>query len=328
MKDLLFKAFVKPAKKYPALFLTVAGALATFVGAIFGNLIDAVPYIPRGTGEAILKIGSAILGGGVFAVLMKSSQFSDFFQKCLSDVFYDPGATISLPVLKEKWLALTRGLLKDTLPASYQNASEVILESFFNNELEHHFENYRVTYDFNLDENGRDLVISHSVETEVVISPRFESTNISHNIVADGSIKLVSLVVDGHAVSLDKKYLSDAENDPSRKCFSIKLSPSVNSVGKDRSVTLERVFEVRQDIAKEPYYIVNVSRYIKGFSVKYRASNCQVFFENTGLGAGKDLESKVDGNGYTRTVLADKNTLLLPGQGYIFIVTASHKAEV
>lgn len=93
-------------------------------------------------------------------------------------------------------------------------------------------------------------------------------------------------------------------------------------------MTLERVFEVRQDIAKEPYYIVNVSRYIKGFSVKYRASNCQVFFENTGLGAGKDLESKVDGNGYTRTVLADKNTLLLPGQGYIFIVTASHKAEV
>lgn len=330
MRAFLAKTFLDPAKRNVPFLMALGGLLMVFTGAIFGEAIESVVFIPRGTGDALQKVGGAILGGGVFAVIMKSAQFSEFFQKCLGDVFYSPGSTVSLPLLKEKWGVLTRALLKDTLPASYHDAAEVIRGKFLDNELEHHFEKYEVTYDFHLDADGKTLNVRHLVRTEVVISPRFESTVISQPNFMEGAMKLVSLVVDGVSLDLtDQKYLSQNPNNPKERVFSIKLSPSkLTSAEVDRKVGFERIYELQQDISVEPYFIVNFTRYIKGCLVQYRGRNCQVYFRETGLNASKYPEPTVDGEGFSRLIMADRNTLLLPGQGYILIVTATNSLEV
>lgn len=330
MRALVVKTFVEPIKRNVPFSMAVGGLIVVLIGAIFGNAIDSITFIPRGTGDALQKIGGAILGGGVFAVIMKSAQFSEFFQKCLGDVFYSPGATVSLPILKEKWLVLTRALLKDTLPASYHDAAEVIGGKFLDNELEHHFEKYEVTYDFHLDADGKTLRVRHLVKTEVVISPRFESTVISQPNSVEGAMKLVSLVIDGVSLDLtDQNYLSQNPSSPKDRVFTIKLSPSkVACTEVDRKVNFERVYELQQDISVEPYFIVNFTRYIKGCMVQYRGRNCQVYFRETGLNASKYPKTTVDGEGFSRLIMADRNTLLLPGQGYILIVTAPNSLEV
>lgn len=328
MKNFLIKTFWEPLKRNIPILMTVGGLLLIFVGAILGDAIDLV--FPKGTGDSLQKIGGAILGGGVFAVLMKSAQFTDFFQKCLSDVLYNPHKTVSLPLLKEKWAVLTRALLRDTLPSSYQDASEVILSSFLDNELEHHFENYHAAYDFCLEEDGRTLRIRQEIKTDIVISPRFDSTEIRQVVTVDGDVRLISMIVDGKAQDVTTgPYIQQSANDSTEKIFSMRLSPSNGCpVSGDKKVTLERVYEIFQDISREPYFIVNFSRYIKGFTIKSKASNCQLYFRRTGPGAEKFLEATTDGEGYNWRTLADRNTLLLPGQGFIFVVTAPTREEV
>jgi hypothetical protein len=73
-------AIVKPLKNNLSSVMFWVGMLFVFVGAIFGEYIDAFKYIPKGTGEAILKGGSAILGAGVFDLppQIRTPDYTDF----------------------------------------------------------------------------------------------------------------------------------------------------------------------------------------------------------------------------------------------------------
>lgn len=317
MWELINKTLVTPTKQHVTFVLLVVGSLMILFGTTHAATINGLPFLPQGSAEIIQKIGSAILGAGVFAVIMKSAQFTAYFQKSIHEVFYRPDLIESTEIIKHKWETLTRSLLKNTLPESYQSASAVIMERFFDDELQFHFENFNVAYQFTLSPNGKTVHITHTTSATIVICPKYQSITIKQRLKIDGQLTIKSLLIDDIPMDLDKCF-SVCPKDPNTKLFELTVHPKD---GLDRTLKMERIYEYQQDITKEPYVIANLERYVKGFVVKAIATGCSVYFRPTGAGAMSDVPGLLDGEGNTRWVLADKNTLLLPGQGYIFVLT-------
>ena len=134
--SVFFKAIVVFIKKYLSVALLLIGLLFIFASSFYGMHLEA--FI-KGSTEFILSAGSAILGAGVFAVIMKSHQFTEVFQKHIYDVFYKPELiNIGVPLVS-KWELITNSLLSEVLPQAHNDATSLIKEQFFNAELEYHF---------------------------------------------------------------------------------------------------------------------------------------------------------------------------------------------
>ena len=316
--NLVEKTIIKPAKQHITLLLLIIGSLLVFIGTIHGPTIDNWSFVPKGTGDIIQKVGSAILGAGVFAVIMKSAQFTEYFQNSIHEVFYKPETTVSVEIIKQKWEILTRSLLKDTLPASYENASEVIMKRFFNDELQFHFEDFNVSYEFELNPaNKKTVSVTHTTTATIVISPNHEYATIKQRLKNGGPLSIKSLLIDDIPVNINNCLTIDP-NDPTLRIFELTARPKSIL---DKKIKMERVYEYQQDITQEPYVIANLERYVKGFVVKAKSTGCKLYFRPTGSESIGNPTGHTDGQNYTRWVLADRNTLLLPGQGYIFVLT-------
>lgn len=318
--SLLEDTIIKPLKKYFTFFLSLSGALITIIGGIWGNDIDTLRFVPQGTGEILLKIGSAILGGGVFAAIMKSAQFTDYFQQNIRDVFYRPDRLAGIDSLRQKWNLLTRFMLKDTLPHSYQDATDVIMKSYFDNELQFHFEDHNVTIDITLQKDGKTILVRNTTKTNIVISPKYESAKLAQVFQTENDLKLKSLIIDNKDINISGCIHKD-KNNPKISRFIYEAKPLPCAVGQDKRIAMERVMEFEQDLTIEPYLITAFERYLKGFVLKVKAEGCNLWFQPTGLSAFNEVQKIDEYGGYSRWVLADRNTLLLPGQGYILIVT-------
>lgn len=319
MWTLIHGALIKPAKEFLAFILLLAGFLFIVMGSVFGAFIEALPFFPVGSADVLVKAGGGILGAGVFAVIMKSAQFTEYFKKNIYEVFYAPGEQDSVDALKFKWEKLTRSLLSGTLPASHQSATSVILARFFDNELEFHFEDFQAFYEFSLSDDKKTIKVKYSIKADAVVSPGYDEVEIKQRIATEGGVKLISLILDNKPIDIDQHLVRDTEKQDVHH-FSLKINPkSSKGNSQDRRVSIERVYEFEQDITKEPYHIATFERYVKGFVVRAKFNGCKLYFSSTGTKA--DPEVTVDSQGERRWVLADRDTLLLPGEGYIFIVT-------
>lgn len=323
-QNLLEETIIKPFKKYFTFFMSIGGLAITIIGGIWGDTLDSLKYIPKGTGDILLKIGSAILGAGVFAAVMKSAQFTSYFQQNIRDVFYRPDKLGSLESLKEKWAGLTRFMLRDTLPNSYQNATDVIMKNYFDNELQFHFEDHNVEIEITLKDDGKTIQVRNTTRTIIILSPKHHSAKLDQTFQTAQELKLKSLIIDNKKVNIDGCIQKDKE-DPKKSHFIYEAKPQPCAQDQDRKITMERIMEFDQDLTKEPYLITAFERYLKGFNLKVKAKGCNLWFMPTGSSAFKKIERLDDYLGYSRWVLADRNTLLLPGQGYILIVTVENK---
>lgn len=323
LKNLAQKIIINPVKNNFTLALVILGIAIIVTGMHF----DSEPKLGlmKSFTNSISKVGVAILGAGVFAVILKSAQFIDVFQKHILDVFYKPVKIASVSDLRIKWLTLTDVILKNTLPASHCEASQKIMGQFIDEELEYHFEKYLVTYDIDVikpTSKSPKLKIKHSISTEIVISPNhndpvFEQSITTNN---DGSTVLKSLIVNNDVISTKDRMQPSSEN-PQVLEFKLNLN-EILSKGSSGSIKMERVYEINQDLSSEPYIIATNIRYVKGFVVRAKVTKgFKIYFRKTGIDAFDTIKSiEVDGGGYKRWALAEPNTLILPGEGYIIIV--------
>nr|WP_283620138.1 hypothetical protein [Alteromonas macleodii] len=79
-----FKATLLPKAKQNLIYTMILGGLAlmalgTFLPATAGTVWDKLLSL-------FLSFGSALIGGGVFAALLKSAQFTELFQKHIFEV--------------------------------------------------------------------------------------------------------------------------------------------------------------------------------------------------------------------------------------------------
>lgn len=323
--NFLNASIVKPIKEHPTLVLFFLGTTLIFFGAREGDSIDSVQNIPVGTGATILKAGGAILGAGVFAAVMKSAQFTEIFKQHVHEVFYDPENAIGLDDLKHKWTRLTESLLAISLPQSHRDATAGIMNQFFDEELEYHFENLSITIDAELLPDKETLRIRQQTVTDVIVSPNHVLPVLEQTITVDsGDCELTALLINHENVDELDAALVDNIDAKGEKKFSIplhKYATGTNDNG-DKVANLERVYEITQNITLEPFVLATIARYVKGFTLRVKCTNCNIHFKTTGLGCRGSTMSTPDGCGYDIWKLADKGELLLPGQGYILILTA------
>lgn len=316
------KLIVEPFKANLAIVLFWLGMLLVFVGAIFGTQIDSFEFIPKGTGEALLKGGSAILGAGVFAVIMKSSQFTQLFQKHIYDVFYNPSSVKEGVPLIVKWRAITSALLKNVLPTAHNKAVDLIEQLFFNSEIEYHFEDHKITYEITINTITNIATVKQHTESTIVLSPNAADPLLDQSIETVGGFELVTLCLNNQDCNKPELFTKDSANSNLHRLTLPLRAYAVNSsVGDDQVIKLERVISFTQDLKTDPCISAEISRYIKGATVKAKVTTgYKLCFRKFGLGKLPDNYYVADdGMGFERWQLAAPNCLLLPGQGFIII---------
>lgn len=293
------------------------GSFCLFLGAFFSTEIDQ--FITVGTGEFIYKAGGAVLGAGVFAVVMKSAQFTDLFQRHIFNVFYRPEEVVNRKLLLEKWKLITNSILRGVLPNSHSKAADKIEQQFFDGELEYHFEQYYNSYTISVDRKSNVATIDLFSESKVILSPHISAPVLDQNVETSGSFVLSNLRLNGDEIS-SEKYLKTVKD---KHVLRVPLKKYAKTVENgDKIVHLEKVARFTQNLSEDPYIKAKISRYIKGARIRVKTpGDFKVFFEKFGLGDLPDNHYvKDDGEGYERWTLVEPNDLLLPGQGYILII--------
>lgn len=265
--------------------------------------------------EIFSKLGGATLGAGVFAVIMKSAQFTELFQQHIADVIYHPHRVENADFLLEKWRLLTESLLRGVLPSTYSTAGMAIEKRYFDRELDYHFDGFEQTY--TIDCNAGMFTVTSTLRTTLVISPGKQNPCFEQKVRSDNGATLTSLILDDRTVALGNGLLS---GEGEEKVLKFNLEEYAKGKG---TVKLERTFRTVQS-SDEPFIAVTISRFIKGAVVRAKISPVYMLrFLSMGI-EGYEEGQMPDGNGYTRWTLAAPDGLLLPGQGYTLIFVRKH----
>lgn len=314
---------LREVTKYIALLLVMLGCALILLNVALGGLLGELLHSSADqASKAVSNVGSAILGAGVFAVIMKSAQFTTLFQERIMEVFNQPVDTFGLPSVKDRWKGLTDSILGKTLPNSHAaDASSRIRDQFLNEELQYHFENYNVRYDIEV-ENGT-AVIRHLVQANLVISPLHQAPVFTQEMRIDGAYELLEVRINGDPVE-HQQFLKKAPSGLWTFTLPLKGFLTGSRAAADRSVGFERSYRITQNVAREPYIMATIKRYTKGLTVCARISpGYDLFFATTGLDQNEELSEVAgsrDAEEFTRWRLARLDELLLPGQGFVLII--------
>ena len=301
------------ASKYLMHYLIGVGLVCYVIGRLLIHY-----QFSESISELFLSLGKIIIGTGFFTGLTKSSYYANFFQERIFNVLYNPGQHFSDFEIKSKWLSLTNYLLAKKVKKHHSTAAQIIYDRFLDPEHGYYYRNMVINYDITLEKDSNTLIIVQSMCMELVFNEDESEAVLQQKIVTDGRMDLVQLIIDDQKIEHDSNYIPSPEN-PNINIFEKTV------INKDGSpIKIERSYRIKQSIVDEPYIISNYSKFIKGISVRYKAVNCKVTFRQTGIISNPGTPPNVieENGGYTRVVLAAKEDLTLPGQGFILILSS------
>lgn len=307
--------FIKFIDKHLIWALLILGAVSYLLGVLAFHYSFSAPIA-----DPLKSLAKIIIGAGVFTGLTKSSYYTNFFQNRVFNVFYKPGEHFSSEQMKEKWLTLTVHLLSKKTGKSSSNIASIIYNRFLSQDVEYYYKNMSITYDIVLDEKTNILTITQNMESLIVITDGVEEITIPHKILTDGEMELKHLIVDDEPYDNSSCYLPHSENPNIRKL-------DVIIKNNNREAKIERCYVSTQNIHDEPFILNGYSRYVNGLVVKFKTTNCCATFRTTGVTSNPEnpLSCNLEGNGYSRVVIAKHEDLTLPGQGFILILSKLDK---
>lgn len=306
--------FFKTAGSGTVLILLLGGFFCLIIGMLITHLeYESADII----GDILVKASSAVLGAGVFAALMKSAQFTQIFQKQIFEVFHDPKKLGEIVDVATRWNVLTHSRLRDVLPDIHEIATSKINEAFFDDELEYHFEDYEHTYDIRISDEK--MVIRNTFDAQVTINPTCESPDFIQKFTSDFDdieVQLKDLEIGNTPINNAQNYMNKDKSNSNLYQLSYKLNFK-------NKIRVRRTIEYTQCLKKEPYINVVIGRYIKGAVVSAKISDgYKINFVNSGLGTfGRSIVEGERADGFKIWTLAQQDSLLLPGTGYILVIT-------
>ncbi len=291
--------------------LMIAGTLSYFLGILLGNYSQTLSL-----SDPLKSLSKIIIGTGFFTGLTKSSYYTNFFQNRVFNVFYKPGEHFTPEQMKDKWLTLTEHLISKKTGKSSSNIANIIFNRFLSQDIEYYYKNMTITFDIVLDEKTNIVTITQNMESLIVITDGVEEINIPHNVITDGNMELKHLLIDDEPYDDTSRYVAVPDN-PNVK----KLNVTVKN--NNREAKIERCYIAQQNILDEPYILNGYSRYVNGLVVKFKTTNCSATFRTTGVTSSPEnlVSCTIEGNGYSRVVIAKHEDLTLPGQGFILILS-------
>lgn len=301
---------------------------------IIGLLLMVLAYFlksffPSGFGQLFadfsLDVSSAVLGGGVFAAIIKSSQFSKIFTQKLSDVIYSPDKYFKKEDILNKWKVLTVALLKPTLPSDYKMAADEISKQYLESELKYRYEGLERKYDIKVSEDGVNAEIIQSVQAKIVIPPGYDEVVMEHSFNAESEVYLKDLFINNKKVDIEGGLFKD-ESDNGDWKFTINLLDYQlfdNGLG-EKYLNYSRICKFTTNLYKDPNMMLSLSKYVRGMVVKVRINDSGSFdLKGIGVALGDDAEPEECAEGWTWYRLADGDSLLLPGQGYTLTMVST-----
>jgi len=302
-------------------------ALGTFLPSSPGSLWDKMLSL-------LLSFGSALIGGGVFAALLKSAQFTELFQKHIFDVFHNPHKLKNLVSIEERWGALTEALLNDVLPTHKGLARANLKEQFFDNELEYHMEDLTMKYSIIIHSETNRVQIINRATQKVVINPNKENPLFVQGAgTRDKSHTpmLTELIINDEPITNFSEYTHPTDEDENDMKIQVPLN---RFAGEDRGkpITIDRVLTFDQDLTTEPYINCNFTRFIKEARIEVDINTTEygLLFQRTGnWGNGSTAKGTYDRvcDSKGKWVLARRDELLMPGQGFIIMIVPKSQSK-
>lgn len=327
-----FKETLLPKAKQNLIYTMVLGglvfmALGTFVPSTSGTVWNKLLSL-------FLSFGSALIGGGVFAALLKSAQFTELFQKHIFDVFHNPHKLKNLVSIEERWASLTEALLNDVLPSHKGLVRDNLKEQFFDNELEYHMEDLTMKYSIIVDiEANRVQIVNRAIQ-KVVINPNKENPMFVQGAGTRDKAHtplLTELIINDESITDFSEYIHPTDEDENDMEIRVPLN---RFAGEDRGkpITIDRVLTFDQDLTAEPYISGNFTRFIKEarIEVDINTEEYGLLFQRTGnWGSGKTAKGTYDQVSDTKGkwVLARRDELLMPGQGFIIMFVPNRNTQ-
>ena len=276
--------------------------------------------------KVCLNTGIAIIGAGIFTAIVKSGQFSELYEKIISEVIYNPGEYQSEEELISNWNRITKSLLVKVINSDTTLAVDHMQGSFFNKALGYHYERYNQIYTIKwFDYDNKIVQIRARTSGNIVTlnnssaDPDFFS-EFSVNDRTGNEIKIEYYKLDSIDVSSSIETISKED-----KLFykaSIPLKSGTNYL-------LDRKIKYNQCLIDENYLISQVIRYAKNLTIEAKYEQNELYpdapaikFNFMTLGVSDSIRGKFE------KFELDHNTtkwrydgLLLPNQGYIIFLT-------
>lgn len=137
IKKMAVQSFWEPFQKSPLLVGVMLGLVLLGLNVLTQSIWPGSVYrISSVAGWALNGAGTAILGTGVFAAVVKSSQFAEIFQAHVMDALYSPDKIHSAEQLKQSWMSLTKAMLERALGSDAKKAVHKIYDTFLKSDLE------------------------------------------------------------------------------------------------------------------------------------------------------------------------------------------------
>lgn len=316
-------------------FLVIGGLALLFLGA--GLEMHKAIAVDSGIGYInaflnqvsgiFMKLGVAIIGGGVFAALMKSNQFTKAFQEQVFEVFNHPERVVATARLESTWEQLTISRMRRVLPRSYLEAAKILNDKYFKNDMDYHFEDYVSTYNIKVGSDCASALIDHTTVMKIVKSPRAKKVLLTQRMKLEEESGEPNIKVKKLKVGL--KDMVDAiqyEEDGNSRQFKFEMNLQkyfdFNDVEDDYRLSFERQAEIQQDISADPIFAGQTGRYVKNsFKVRVKVTEGYKVHFHTDTGRINPDCVDIDTEGYQRwELIEDPGGILLPGNGFVFVV--------
>lgn len=298
-----------------------------FFGCGLALVLAGIIFTGEGStwNRILVGVGTTIIGGGFFSAITRTKQYTDFFQQRIFHVFFEPSKYISSEDLKEKWMTLTKSLLKMNTNSFDAKAAESIYSHFFELDSDYHYSNVEVTFDISLE--GKFITVTQRIITTVIANQDLNEIEIDQNFSYQGNpetddeyVTLQEVLVNNQSIKIPTCDNKGADENYKTE-WKIPINTSVIKEHK-----LERCFKYRQNILNDPTITHRYSRFVKGLQVKYKSTNCKLMYIPIGSTIKSNDEELVndepyvDTDSYTRVQVSRLHELTLPWQGFMLIV--------
>jgi len=311
----------------------------------YGSLIRALPWVLGPIGLIVISIGffidiegakfskfliatgSAILSGGIFAVVLKSLQFTGIFKEELSKIVtgneYLKNLNDEAKTLL--WKKVTTSIHDDTFPELSENIHEGIINNYFPTEKKHYYEDYRRVCKIKWHDK-KNKVLESEETTFYKIKPKSPDEEIRHTYTYETKLdnKLFETVINMEKLIINGKDYSDKLKNNSFKnndTICIDYSYEIKLKG-EQKYSLERKIIKQFSLASDPcsrYYSDTfiLDSYIKviieaeGLKAIFIESGSSKLFEDFHKNEATDCAK----NG--RDIEKDYKNILFPRQGYV-----------
>ncbi len=268
------------------------------------------PYI-QGIGE---KIGLSVLSSGVFAVVLKSIQFTGIFKKEIEKIVLGTKFIENRNDLPTLWRKVSRSVYNKKFPKISKKLENIILTNYFPVDHEYYYKDFLYTLDIEEVTEDRIIKFTQTISFEVILAKEQKEVVLEGYFKIDKKPELGELINDRLFYKIDgKDYLNNVEKVPFDneydKGYTFKL-PIEN-----KSHFIVETKEKRQYcINDDNFKIFRVGKITDGMNVSISyPENIDVSFFNVGLVKSFD---RVHNEHKRKISRIHRKGLILPYQGF------------